>query len=286
METAAVILNHGDNENAKRLIKEFERFDEIDKIVLVDNTGEGGIGSVDGTKTELLKVPNNGYSAGNNAGVAAVDRAGGARFIIISNPDIFISQSAVAACIDFLRSHDEYAVAAPRMCSADGTPHHLAAWRERTFLCDFAYSSGFLSRTVGMRRECYPESYFAAPVADVDCAAGSFFVIKRDCLRKAGEFDEHTFLYYEEDILGYKLKRLGYKTAILCNYRFIHSEGASVGKSMNYLGKYLAMQKSRLYFHRRYKKTAWPKYAALCAATVLGTCEKFLKTLYYRIKKD
>lgn len=289
VETAAVILNHNDNGNALRLAADFERYSSIDKTVVVDNSGESGITALAGEKSGLLRVRNNGYSAGNNAGLALLDKKygiKGAEFVIISNPDVFVDEEAVDACVGFLRKNPGYAVAAPRMYAADGTPHHLAAWRERTFLCDLAYSSGLLSRIVGMRRECYPESYFGQPVADVDCVAGSFFVIRRDALRKAGDFDTHTFLYYEEDILGFKLKRLGYKSAVLCGYKFVHCEGASVNKSMNYLRKYLAMQKSRLYFHRHYKKTAFPKYAALCLATILGIVEKSIKTLCFRLKKD
>ena len=284
--TAAVVLNHDDNENTLRLAADFDRFPSVDLTVVVDNSGTGGLTAIGGKKTVLLSVPNNGYSVGNNAGVKKTDQMGGAEFIIISNPDVFVGDDAIAACVAFLRAHPDYALAAPRMHAADGTPHHLAAWRERTFLCDLAYSAGILSRIVGMRRECYPEEYLKQPAVDVDCVAGSFFVIRRTALSCTGSFDEHTFLYYEEDILGFKLKRLGLRSALLGERRFVHCEGASVNRSMNYLKKYLAMQKSRLYFHRRYKKTAFPAFAALCLATALGTVEKTIKTVYYRAKKD
>lgn len=285
VKTAAVILNYKDKDNALRLACEFETYDFIGLTVIVDNSGKDGIKSVSGSKTKLLHVPNDGYSRGNNEGLAAVDQLYGADFVIISNPDVFVEKDAVKACVDFLVNNKDYAVAAPRMHSADGIPHHLAAWKERTFLCDLAYSSGILSRTVGMYRECYPEKYFDNGVADVDCTAGSFFVVKRDILKRVGDFDENTFLYYEEDILGYKLKRLGFKTALLCNYRFLHCEGNSVNKNLNYLKKYRAMQRSRLYFHREYLETSKPKYFVLLLATGLGTIEKSLKTLYYKIKK-
>lgn len=281
---AAVILNYKDNENTLRLVRSFEKYDTIDRTVVVDNSVSGGIDSITGVKTTLLKAPNTGYAAGNNAGIKFIEQSGGADFILISNPDVFVDCDAVNACIDFLKHNSQYALAAPRMFTANGKPHRLSAWRERTFLCDFAYSSGLLSRIIGMCRECYPESYFDTEFSDVDCAAGSFFVIRESAFKKAGFFDEHTFLYYEEDILGFKLKRLGYKSAILNKYHFLHCEGASVNRSMNFLRKYLIMQKSRLYFHRRYLKTNLLKYSALCAATALGTVEKTLKTLYYRLR--
>lgn len=288
-KVAAVILNYKDTENTLRLARSFEKYDSIDRIAIVDNSGQGGINSITGAKTTLIKVENTGYAAGNNAGLHLIEKNGGADFIIISNPDVFIDENAVNACVNFLKQHEGYALAAPRMFTADGKPHHLSAWHERSFLCDISYSSGLLSRTVGMYHECYPESHFDTEYSDVDCAAGSFFVIRASAFKKAGYFDEYTFLYYEEDILGFKLKRLGYKSAILNRYHFLHCEGASVNRSMNYLRKYLTMQRSRLYFHRHYLKTSTPKYFALCAATALGIVEKTIKTLYYKIryfKKD
>ncbi len=281
---AAVILNHNDNDNTLRLVKVFEDCKIISQIVVVDNSGETGLKKLGGTKTTLLPAANNGYAAGNNAGLSLIEKNGGADYIIISNPDVYVEEDAIAACVDFLQNHSDYAVAAPRMFTIDGAPHHLSAWKERTFLCDFAYSSGILSRIVGMRRECYPESYFQTPFCDVDCVAGSFFVIRTSVFKKIGYFDEHTFLYYEEDILGFKLKRLGLKSAVLNGVHFVHCEGASVNRSINFLRRYLYMQKSRLYFHRQYKKTSLPKYAALCLATGLGILEKSVKTVYYRIR--
>lgn len=284
--TAAVILNYNDNDNALRLVKAFENYDAISRVVVVDNSGKTGLENVLESKATLLRIENSGYAAGNNAGLALIDKEGGADFIVISNPDVFVESDAVAACVFFLQNHKEYALAAPRMFTVDGKPHHLSAWQERTFLCDFAYSSGILSRVVGMCRECYPEIHFQTPFSDVDCVAGSFFVIRASVFKQVGYFDEHTFLYYEEDILGFKLKRLGLKSAVINSVRFVHCEGASVNKSMNFLRRYLTMQKSRLYFHRRYKKTSLPKYAALCLATGLGILEKSAKTVYYRIQHD
>lgn len=289
-KTGAVILNYKDNENTIRLCHDFENYSCIEKIVVVDNSGEVGLSETDFkgaefSKTLLLNVQNNGYSAGNNRGIEKLDELGSFKYIIISNPDIFIEEKAVAACIDFLEKNEDYAIAAPRMHTKDGKPHHLAAWNERTFLCDLAYSSGILSRTVGMYRECYDESFFKKEIATVDCVAGSFFVISRKALKKVGNFDTNTFLYYEEDILGYKLKRLGLKTALLCREKFLHCEGNSVNKSFNYLKRYRTMQKSRLYFHRTYLKTPKHRYFILLLATLLGTLEKSVKTIMAKLKK-
>ncbi len=284
MDTAAVILNHNDNANTLRLAAQLAGVPGMGRVVVVDNSGAGGLqpGALP-EACELLRVQNTGYAAGNNAGLRFLERDA-PQFVLIANPDVFLEPEAVEACARFLEMHPGYAVAAPRMCRADGTPHPLAAWRERSFFTDIPYTSGLLSRLLGMGRECYPESVLAAEAADVDCVAGSCFLARFSMLREAGCFDEGTFLYYEEDILGYRLKRLGYKTAVLGRQRFLHCEGASVNRTFGLLRRYRAMQKSRLYFHRRYLKTPAPLYALLCAATVLGVAEKALKTAFYRLR--
>ncbi|HEX3026041.1 MAG TPA: hypothetical protein VHR42_02255, partial [Clostridia bacterium] len=226
---------------------------------------------------------NNGYAAGNNAGLDYLkEKFGLFDYIIISNPDIEVHLQAIEACRDFLENHDTMALAAPRMHGPDGLPHHLSGWKERTFLCDLAYSSGLLSRTVGMYRETYPESYFQGEYSRVDCAAGSFFMIKGPVFYEIGKFDPNTFLYYEEDILGVRIKRAGYEEAVLNRFGFTHFEGTSVNRSLSMVKKYLTMQKSRIYFQRHYRRINFAQLLVLYAATLLGLTEKLVKAVFYR----
>jgi GT2 family glycosyltransferase len=284
---AAVVLNHGDNLNTLRLIRSFNEYVVVDKIAVVDNTE---VGALTGDESELksckaifFTAPNDGYARCNNFGIRKLTELfGELEFIIISNPDVDIAAGSIEKCTGFLRLHPQYAIAAPHMLRTDGSCHHLAGWRERSFLCDLAYSSGILSRMVGMYRETYPIMHWKTPFSDVDCVAGSFFVIRASIFKEIGYFDENTFLFYEEDIIGFKLKRLGFKSAVLNDCSFIHYEGVSSGRSINIIRKYVIMQKSRLYFHRRYKKTGALRYCLLCAATALGFIENCIKALVFK----
>ena len=46
-------------------------------------------------------------------------------------------------------------------------------------------------------------------ILDVENIAGSFFIARHDIFKAIGYFDENTFLFYEEDILGEKIKEKG-----------------------------------------------------------------------------
>ena len=68
-------------------------------------------------------------------------------------------------------------------------------------------------------------------------------------------FDENTFLYYEENILGYKLKEKGYKQFLLPNCSYIHNHSISINKSIKSVSKRLKhAYDSREYYCLQYLK--------------------------------
>ncbi|MDR3643961.1 MAG: hypothetical protein P4M02_02665 [Clostridia bacterium] len=282
---AMVILNHNDTGNTVRLCRQMAGCDDIARIVVADNSGPAGRCAPEQlpAKAELLPVGNHGYARGNNDAIAHLEEIGGFDYLFISNPDVIVPDQAVAACLDFLDAHPQYALAAPHMLHSDGTPHHLTGWKEKDFVCDLAYCSGVLSRLIGIDREAYPCEYWRTDFSDVDCVSGSFFAARLAPFRQIGFFDPHTFLFYEEDIIGFKLKRLGHRADILNCVSFTHLEGASIGQSAGVVRRYCHMQKSRLYFQHRYKRVGAARYTLLCAATCLGFAEKLLKALYLKI---
>ena len=48
-----------------------------------------------------------------------------------------------------------------------------------------------------------------------------------------GMFDENVFLYYEEDILFYKLRKKGYRVVADGDHEYLHDHGASTKKTYN-----------------------------------------------------
>ncbi len=290
-ETAAVILNYRDDRHTLSLVRSLLACGEIGRISVVDASGPGGL---TGEEEELRdarvlfqKTRNGGYAKGNNLGVAALEKAGVMpAFLLIANPDIEISGESVSRCVRLLKAHPELAVAAPRMLKADGSPHDLPGWRRRTVRGDLAYSSGILARLLGMRREAYPASYWEdPPFVRADCVSGACFLVRAAVFKACGGFDEHTFLFYEEDIFGEKLRRLGLGEAVCTDCAYCHLEGASSRVSLR---KYRIMQRSRLYYHRVYRHASPPALAALYAATALGTLECLLKQalIALKFKKD
>lgn len=277
---AAVILNHKDNEHTLRLVQVLRDCSAIGCICVVDNSEKDGLTGqeslLQAENVLFLQTANDGYSKGNNLGITTVESHYGLpEFFMIANPDIDITGETVTRCICLLQEHPELALVAPRMLCGDGTPHDLPGWRRRTVRGDLAYSSGILARAIGMRHEAYPASYWdARPFVQVDCAAGACFFIKAEVFKACGYFDTYSFLFYEEDMLGEKLRRAGLREAVCTDCTYRHLEGVSAHVSLQ---KYRIMQQSRIYFHKIYMHAKPKELATLYAATVLGTCECLLK---------
>ena len=71
-------------------------------------------------------------------------------------------------------------------------------------------------------------------------------------LEEMGYFDEGVFLYYEENIMGIKTKRLK-KNIIVCNnIDVIHDHSVSIDKSLKRIKKYDILKTSQEYFEKRY----------------------------------
>ena len=83
----------------------------------------------------------------------------------------------------------------------------------------------------------------------MDVLPGSMFAFKTDNFIQLGGFDEHTFLYYEENILAYKLKNEGFTNYLINSCSYDHMHSVSINKSIDSVKKRfkLAFQ-SRLWY--------------------------------------
>lgn len=258
-----IVLNYNDSQNTIRICKDYEKMKIVDRIIVVDNNSSDNsfkkLEGLKGKKIDVIKTDsNNGYAYGNNYGIKyATDNYGDFQYIGISNPDIYVKQEAIDACVNYLDGNENIAICAPKMLDLKGNEHPLSGWQLRSIRGDIWDSSLFLTRLVKRPHiEMYDKDYMSQDEITVDCVAGSFFIIRNSIFSEIGYFDENTFLYYEEDILGNKIKKAGYKNVILNKYNFTHMESVSVDKSMKFMKKFKNLQKSKIYYHKTYNENS------------------------------
>lgn len=297
---AVIILNYNDPTNTIRYVGEIKEYSCIDRIIVVDNKSPDGsfnkLKQLADDKIDVIETDGNkGYAYGNNYAVRyLIEKYGDFKYIAISNPDVEVSEDAYNQCIKFLDKHERVAICAPRMYDINDNPHQLSGWKLRSLKGDIRDSSSTLTALINKPHiERYDENYLNQKVSYVDCVAGSFFIIRHSAFKEVGYFDEGTFLYFEEDILGNKLAVAHYRNVVLNTCKFNHYESVTVDQNMNFYRKFKNLQKSKKYYHSHYNDRCnkwynkW-KLVFLDLVTVLRPVEDKLKlaklgNLLYRI---
>ena len=77
-------------------------------------------------------------------------------------------------------------------------------------------------------------------------------MIKSEVLKRISYFDENVFLYYEENILGDKLKNIGYDLIVCNDVVIIHDHSVSIDYNVGTINKFKILKESQRYFEKKY----------------------------------
>lgn len=260
MKIAMIILNYNSEQDTVRLVNEIKEFDLLNKIIVVDNLSTtdnfDNLKKLENDKIDIIMSERNGgYSYGNNYGIKHMESLNDTYdYVIISNPDIHIEEEAIKTTIEFLEKNEKVAIAAPKMLDKEKKHIRRSAWKIRTPGIDMVNSTRttqILLHPIFKSGE-YSEDDYEKDVLEVEVISGAFFIIKYNVLKEIEFFDENVFLFYEEDILASKIKKLGYKICSLNNINFEHFESNSIDKALSYYKKMKRLQLSKMYYQKTY----------------------------------
>ncbi len=261
MKVAIIVVNYNNAEETVEYIRKIEKYTNIHRILIVDNMSSNlneldKLKKVQNEKVFVIQSEKNGgYSYGNNFGVRYLEKMGEMYdFIIISNADIEIEESAIQQCLEVLQKDETIAIAAPRMYHDKNQPIRRSSWKMRTFSLDLIHSTRLLEFLFypKLRKGEYSEQEYAQDVLEVEAISGAFFMVKYPIFKKIGMFDENVFLFYEEDILAQKLQQKGYKICSVNRAKCIHYESQTIDRSISYYHKMKQLYKSKMYYHKTY----------------------------------
>lgn len=233
---AMIILNYNDSDNCISLVSAVKNFGCIDRIIVVDNCSTDGsyekLLPYADEKTDVVQTDKNGgYSYGNNYGVRiAVDRYYADK-LVLSNTDVIVDEETLSASLNAI-GKDNIAYCAPLMqYSYKSEPEPMSKRSKNWF-------SMLMNKTITgtlIRKARKPKAH-PEGLHKIEIMFGALFCITAESFSEVGMFDEHMFLYFEEETLFYKLNKKGYETIADGDHKYIHAHGASINKSIK--GKY------------------------------------------------
>ena len=248
-----VIVNYNDYETTKRLLDNVKDYKVLKEIVVVDNK------STDNSLEELRKLKNKkitiidsgenkGYSYALNVGCKYLIDKYKSLNIVISNSDIIIeSELDIKDLNSYISTKN--VIVGPTIIQGNDLNRGFkipSPWQ------DIKQNIVFFGKRVLAKELSYPDNYYHKDISKVDTVSGCFFMISSKHLEDMGYFDENVFLYYEENIMGIKTKKLG-KNIIVCNnVDVIHDHSVSIDKSLKRIKKYDILKTSQEYFEEKY----------------------------------
>lgn len=263
MKVAVIVVNYNDADDTVNYVKKISKYEIIQKIVIVDNlsTEINAIEKLKDLESDKVIVlqsdKNGGYAYGNNFGVQYLEKLEEKYdYLVISNPDVEVTENAIYECLQILSKNDNVAIVAPRMYDLNNKPIRRSSWKKRTFLLDVIHSTRLLELIFykKLRSGEYSEEEYSQKTLEVEAISGAFFIVKYDVFKEIGMFDENVFLFYEEDILAQKLAEKGYKTISVNSVNFVHFESQTIGKTLSYYKKCKQLYKSKMYYQKKYNK--------------------------------
>lgn len=281
-----VVLNYNNYQNTFSCVKNAIEFLDIQKIVIVDNnsSNDSYIKLIeefdDEKKVDVIRTnENRGYAAGNNFGmIYALDNYE-AKTFIIANPDISITKDAFSKFIEhyhsLLKSNVRVGIVAPVMKTGNISNY---GWRLPKIRDDILSNLVFASKINNLN---YSEADKTdKKMIEADVVSGAFFVISAIAMKEVNFFDDKTFLYCEERILSYKLRKHSYKNYILTSDYFVHNHAAE--KNDKKIKNFIELNKSKRIYHHLYLKSSNVENILFNISEKIGLLER---KLIFSIKK-
>ena len=257
-----VILNYKNYSVTERCVESiFATYTQPLRVVIVDNGSPNdsvvhlkekyGIDD----RVEIIAIPRNiGFAAGNNVGIK---RCKELRFAecILTNSDIIFKMHAIENLISTLRSLNDAVIVGPKILRPDGTLNASSTLSPARVIDVLEIGRFFPIKRLDEKT--------ATRATEVYTVSGCCFAINVDRFLSINAFDEKTFLYNEENILGIQVSQSNFTSYFDPTAIVIHAHGASSGKRNTFTCKEYI--RSTIYYWKYYRSAnSWFLRTIIC----------------------
>lgn len=284
---AIIVLNYNDIKTVKQFVEHIKPYGKNYHVVIVDNCSTDGsfeeLRTLYGDVYDVIRTERNGgYAYGNNFGIRFAKRKYDAQYCIVANPDVLVEEKVLEKAIAFLETNDDVAIAGCKMINVNGTTETYC-WKLPSYRFELISSLFILSRLLTKNKNLYSVQELSSSVTEVEAIAGSLMIMNVDSVMNVGGFDEDTFLYCEEQILGYKLKRAGYKVFVINNLTYVHNHSTSISKTYkSVLSKYKLHQQSKMVYLKKCLNIGKAKQILFLFVTGVGMIERYIGSFFIK----
>lgn len=248
MDVSIIIVNYNTSSLIKNLLFSiFKHTRGIDfEIIVVDNNpNEEVLCDLRDYIDNIQYIPlneNKGFGKANNEGAKVAK----GRNLLFLNPDTLLYENSIKIMSDFLDENPSVGVCGANIYDADKKPTHSFKRLFPGFLMelDAACRNSLLPLIYGKNVEFNTTN---KPLS-VAYICGADLMIKRNVWSEVGGFDKDIFMYYEDSLLCYQVRNLGFNVVSLPSTGIIHLEGKSFSlnekrEQVIFTGRYIFFSK-------------------------------------------
>lgn len=256
MKNTFLIVNCNDYKSTRHLVDNIKDYECLEEIVIVDNNSSDeekeNLATIKYINVHIIYNDNNdGYSMAINKGAKYLIDKYKRCNIFVSNSDIVImSESDLNKMLKWVGKGD-IGLLGPQVLELGSISRGV---KELSPMLDFWLTVPVIRTLISDAAYLYKDEYYKTDISYVDVISSAFFLISSDVMQKINYMDELVFLYYEDYILGKRVRNLGLKVAICNEVKVKHQYSVSVDKFLDNIDKYKLLKKSQLYYHTTYNK--------------------------------
>jgi hypothetical protein len=241
-QAAVVILNWNGREFLARFIPALIQYTPPDiRIVVIDNaSNDDSMAFLTRNYPGIVQIKNEtnlGFAGGYNEGLKKVD----ARYYILLNSDVEVTENWASPLISHLETHPDVAACQPTLRSHHEPEAFEYAGAAGGYIdaLGYPFCRGRIFQTLEYDNGQYHNT------AEVFWATGACMAISRKCFEEAGGFDAGFFAHMEEIDLCWRLKHMGYRIMAEPDSIVYHVGGGTLPKQ-SWRKTYLNMRNNGL----------------------------------------
>ncbi len=228
MNTAIVILNW----NGKKYLEKFlgrvvETSREAAVVYVADNASTDGSVTFVRENFPTVRIIQNstnlGFAGGYNAALRQIE----ARYFVLLNSDVEVTDNWLQPVIDLMESDDNIAACQPKILSYHEKNKFEYAGAAGGFIDQYGYPfcRGRIFQSIEEDHGQYDDT------TEIFWASGACMFVRADCYHEVGGLDDDFFAHMEEIDICWRLKHRGYKIMYQGRSVVYHIGGGSLDKS-------------------------------------------------------
>lgn len=278
------MLNYNCSNLIIKAIESFKSFKKRIELFIVDNNSNISNKTIleeyEKNKDDFVHIfynkENLGFAKGNNVALRKIEDYIKCDNVFILNPDVYINENIVETIDDFILKTPDCGAVSIEHRDGQNQFSQRQGWDLPDYKTELKTSFYFARKKYYKRIPiCFNER-----INKVDAIDGCFYGINYDLFKSIGFLDENTFLYYEENILGQKIKKINRQNYILkSDNNPIHDHQNSSTVRVKFRRNWKFYNNSRKYYCKRYLKIGAFKNFILNICIFISNIEAFAISL-------